>query len=173
MSFEQEWQDIKADTAATSPRMQLDGAVDGSFQPGRSSSSETRAPYDADHPGDLSVKGKDLAAIGDEAFKLHGRLLVDGDHARVSTGVAASSLKGDFELCDALEHVVERWTEQTRSVLDACAHISNHLDYTKKAHAGDEHYISTTFSKISELDSGFDEATQPQPHAPQGTGAAD
>ena len=40
---------------------------------------------------------------------------------------------------------------------DACAHISNHLDYTKNAHAGDEIHIAGTLSSIADLDKGFDE----------------
>ena len=47
--------------------------------------------------------------------------------------------------------------DQVRSLLDATAHISNHLDYTKGAHAGDEVYIAGTLSSIATLDAGFDE----------------
>ena len=36
-------------------------------------------------------------------------------------------------------------------------HISNHLDYTQKAHTGDEYYIAGTISSIAELDKGFDD----------------
>jgi hypothetical protein len=56
-----------------------------------------------------------------------------------------------------LEHVTEHWGDQVRSLLDATAHISNHLDYTKNAHAGDEVHIANTLSSIATLDKGFDE----------------
>jgi hypothetical protein len=44
-----------------------------------------------------------------------------------------------------------------QTLLDACAHISNHLRYTKNQHAADESYIAGTLSSISLLDKGFDE----------------
>ncbi|MET7637279.1 hypothetical protein [Streptomyces sp. NPDC005438] len=109
--------------------------------------------------GDLSVNAKDLAAIGDEAFTLYQRLSRDGDHPKKSTGKAAADLKGDFKLGGALSDVIEKWGKQVDSVRDACAHISNHLDYTKKAHAGDEYHISSKLSLIS-LQTGFDERSQ-------------
>jgi len=107
----------------------------------------------------LEVDQKDLAKIGDHAFKLYQRLDKDGDHAKSSTGKAGNALKGDFDLGGALSHLADKWNGQVNSLLQACAHISNHLDYTKKAHAGDEHYIATSF-KVSQLSDGFDERTQ-------------
>jgi hypothetical protein len=47
--------------------------------------------------------------------------------------------------------------DQVQSLLDATAHISNHLDCTNGAHAGDEAYIAGTLSSIATLDEGFDE----------------
>lgn len=41
--------------------------------------------------------------------------------------------------------------------MDACAHISNHLDFTKNAHEGDEYVIKRKMSSISTLDKGFDD----------------
>ncbi|KPC61313.1 hypothetical protein [Streptomyces chattanoogensis] len=148
MSFDAEWAELKAGAAARqSTQMQLnqlapDGGGGGTPQ------------------GDLTVDQKDLAAIGDVAFKLHQDLDKAGDHARVSSMKAASSLEKDFAIGGALDHVAERWLDQLRSVLDACAHISNHLDYTRKAHASNDAYLGTVFSKISTLDQGFDEGTQ-------------
>lgn len=104
-----------------------------------------------------------MAAIGDEAYELYRRLVKGGGHAQASTEAAKTSLAGDFELSKGLERVGERWDDQLRTVVDACAHISNHLDHTKHAHAGEEEYIRVQFSKISELDKGFDEGTRPQP----------
>ncbi|MEU8703872.1 hypothetical protein [Streptomyces sp. NPDC048565] len=108
--------------------------------------------------GDLKVNQKDLAAIGNVAYRMYGDLEKAGDHARASTQQAAGTLKTEtFALGGALDHVASRWIDQVRSLLDACAHISNHLDYTKGAHAGDEAYIATVVSNIETLDKGFDE----------------
>ncbi|WP_323181856.1 hypothetical protein [Streptomyces sp. NBC_01408] len=109
--------------------------------------------------GDLVVTQTDLAAVGDAAFKLRHRLGTDGDHAKASTHEAASSLKKDFALGAALSTVADKWHDQVGTLLDACAHISNHLDYTQKAHAGDEHWIATQF-KFAQLDKGFEERAQ-------------
>ncbi|MEU0337297.1 hypothetical protein ABZ261_28860, partial [Streptomyces sp. NPDC006193] len=38
----------------------------------------------------------------------------------------------------ALEQTVETWTSQVKAVLQACAHISDHLDYSQKLHAEDD-----------------------------------
>ena len=38
------------------------------------------------------------------------------------------------------------WTSQVKSVLQACAHISNHLDYSKKLHAHDDTRIAADLS---------------------------
>lgn len=111
--------------------------------------------------GDLAVNQTDLAAIGDAAFKLHGDFDRFSDHARAASQKAADGLKTEgFAIGGALQHVASRWIDQTRTLLDACAHISNHLDFTKGAHAGDEVYISGTLSSIAQLDEGFDERTQ-------------
>ncbi|POX40392.1 hypothetical protein C3486_13680 [Streptomyces sp. Ru73] len=144
MSFEAEWKQLKTDSSdARRTHVRLNQlAPEG-----------TRA---ADPPGDLRVSQQDLAAIGDAAFRLHQDLSRDGNHARLSSYEAASSLKADFALGSALEHVMSRWTEQQWSLLDACAHISNHLDCTRKAHRGDETYLATVFSRISDLDKAFD-----------------
>lgn len=148
MSFQEEWAQHKAAAAEKhSASMQLNQlpAEGGGSAPA----------------GDLTVDQKDLAAVGDQAFKLYQRLDKDGDHAKATTEKAGSVLKGDFSLGGALTDLADKWNSQVNTVLQSCAHISNHLDYTKKAHAGDEHYIATTFS-VSELSDGFDERTQRQ-----------
>ncbi|MFB6671798.1 hypothetical protein ACFCWG_05220 [Streptomyces sp. NPDC056390] len=50
---------------------------------------------------------------------------------------AATALKvGNFEMGSALETTaVSVWTTQVETVLQACGHISDHLDYSKKLHA--------------------------------------
>ncbi|MER6189123.1 hypothetical protein [Streptomyces cyaneofuscatus] len=111
--------------------------------------------------GDLKVSQKDLAAVGDSAFKLFERLGKDGRDAWSASQTAAKDLTTQgFELGGGLDHVQKRWEKQLTSLLDACAHISNHMDYTKNAHAGDEYHIYSTVSSISTLDEGFTERTQ-------------
>ncbi|MGW6141053.1 hypothetical protein ACWFRM_21675 [Streptomyces sp. NPDC055144] len=108
--------------------------------------------------GDLRVNQTDLAAVGDAAYRLYGGLDHYGDHARTASMAAAGGLKSEgFEVGEGLDHVAERWVDQVQSLLDACAHISNHLDYTKGAHAKDEVYIGGTISSISQLGKGFDD----------------
>ncbi|MGW7031112.1 hypothetical protein ACWGFX_28615 [Streptomyces xanthophaeus] len=105
------------------------------------------------------VARKDLAAIGDAAFTLRQRLATDGDHAKASAHEAAGTLKKDFALGAALSTVAEKWHDQVGTLLDACAHVSNHLDYTQKAHAGDAYWLATQF-KFGALDKGFEEGAQ-------------
>lgn len=91
---------------------------------------------------DLVVNQDDLGAVGHEAFVLHSQLQKEADIAGAgaegagSTMQAAAALKGsNFALGSELETTVSVWTSQVKSVLQACAHISNHLDYSKKTHA--------------------------------------
>jgi hypothetical protein len=148
VSFEEEWAQLKADgTARHSVHMRLNQ------HPGTSGGSDPQ--------GDLRVDQNDLAAIGDAAYRLHQDLGRDGGHARATGYKAASGLKQDFAIGSALDHVTTRWSDQLRSLQDACAHVSNHLDYTQDAHQGDETYLATTFSKISTLDQGFNEGVVP------------
>jgi len=104
--------------------------------------------------GDLSVHAEDLAAIGDAAFKLYERLEKDGHHAKVASSKAAKELTGDFSIGSALADAVEKWTGQIDSLLQACGHISNHLDYSKKSHEDNEYHIITSLS-ISQIGENF------------------
>ncbi|MEV8454223.1 hypothetical protein AB0467_16020 [Streptomyces sp. NPDC052095] len=111
--------------------------------------------------GDLKVNQQDLAAVGDAAFKLFDNLGKYGRDAWSISQTAAKDLSAQgFALGGALNHVQERWEKQLKSLLDACAHISNHMDFTKGAHAGDEYYVYDIVSSISTLDDGFTERTQ-------------
>ncbi|MFD6534539.1 hypothetical protein [Streptomyces sp. NPDC060184] len=111
--------------------------------------------------GDLEVDQHDLAAVGDAAYRLFGDL---GNHGRDAWSVsqeAARDLEAQgFSLGGALDHVQKRWEEQLKTLLDACAHISNHMDFTRNAHAGDESYVYGVVSSIATLDGGFTERTQ-------------
>ncbi|MFD4023978.1 hypothetical protein ACFWRV_10725 [Streptomyces sp. NPDC058576] len=104
--------------------------------------------------GDLVVTQDDLGAVGHDAFVLHGRLGRQGDIAGAGAGKdgtgttmqAAASLKThSFATGPVLELAVELWTTRTKTLLQACAHISNHLDFTKKSHAQDDADIAASF----------------------------
>lgn len=133
-----EWDNAKADVAAqrqASMRLnQLPGGPGGA-------------------QADLVVNQDDLGAVGHEAFVLHGQLQKGADIAGAgadkegagSTMQAAAALKGsNFALGGELETTVSVWTSQVKSVLQACAHVSNHLDYSKKAHAEDDAAIAAS-----------------------------
>ncbi|MFE5023530.1 hypothetical protein ACFRAO_09495 [Streptomyces sp. NPDC056656] len=142
-----EWEQLKAQAAEKhSAKMQLNQLAP---EPGGGGGNTQ---------GDLQVSQKELAAVGDAAYKLHQDFGRYSDHARIASMKAAGGLKSQgFAIGGALDHVAEHWVDQVQSLLDATAHISNHLDYTKGAHAKDEVYIAGTISSISELDKGFDE----------------
>ncbi|MFJ9034179.1 hypothetical protein ACIRQP_38120 [Streptomyces sp. NPDC102274] len=115
----------------------------------------------AGQQGDLKTNQQDLAAVGNSAFKLFEDLGRLGRDAWSSSQTAAKDLTTqEFELGGALHLMQERWEKQLQSLLDACAHISNHMDFTKKAHQGDEYFIASTVSSIAELDKGFDERAE-------------
>ncbi|PVE12076.1 hypothetical protein Y717_06590 [Streptomyces scopuliridis RB72] len=151
-----EWERLKAESAErNTTHMRLNGLDDGNGGrggAGTGSESGTR--------GDLRVSQKSLAALGDAAYQLFGHLERDGKHAKAASASAATGLKADFDVGRALSHVVDRWEAQVRTVLDACAHISNHLEYSNTAHRKDDEHALTAISKISELDAGFDDRDQ-------------
>ncbi|WP_255955541.1 hypothetical protein [Streptomyces odontomachi] len=141
-----EWEQLKADAAGKqSAHMELNQLPS---EPGAGPPPQ----------GDLEVSQKDLAAVGDAAYRLYNDFHKYSDHARGASQAAAGGLQQEgFAIGGALDHVASHWIDQCQTLLDACAHISNHLDYTKNAHAGDEIYIAGTISSISQLDHGFDE----------------
>ncbi|WCN03591.1 hypothetical protein [Streptomyces sp. M92] len=140
-----EWEQLKAAAAERhSTRMQLNQ------YPGDRGGEGTQ--------GDLEVGHKDLEAVGKAAHELFDDFTRYSDHARAASEVAASGLKSEgFDLGAALAHVAERWGEQAKTLLDACAHISNHLRFTKNQHDADESYIAGVVSSITALDAGFDD----------------
>ncbi|WP_327284781.1 MULTISPECIES: hypothetical protein [unclassified Streptomyces] len=110
-------------------------------------------PAGSSGEADLVVHQDDLGDVGHEAFALHGKLQKEADIAGAgsnpegagSTMQAAAALKAStFALGGELETTVSVWTSQVRTVLQACAHISNHLDYSKKAHAEDDAAIAAS-----------------------------
>lgn len=145
-----EWDQLKSAAAEkeSSTQMQLNGLP------------EEDRPNAGSPTGDLTVHQKDLALIGDEAFKLYNRLWKEARVADTySTGSDLTSQ--GFALGGALTHVSSRWDKQLGSLMDACALISNHMDFTKNAHAGDEIFIERHVSSIHTLDNGFDESYAP------------
>ncbi|MER5494947.1 hypothetical protein [Streptomyces sp. NPDC002490] len=145
-----EWEQLKADVAdRRSVAMQVNhvpGDPEG-------------APLDGGSPGPvLKVTQTDLAKIGDRAFRLRERLWREGREPVDSSERVGGTLKGQgFALGGALQHVSTRWEEQVTSLRDACAHISNHLEFTERVHRNDDQEIRGRLSGIRLLDQGFDE----------------
>ncbi|NEB13633.1 hypothetical protein G3I32_33155 [Streptomyces coelicoflavus] len=149
-----EWEQLKADALGRqqggSAHMQLN-QLDGG--------GPVRAPSQY---GDLKVQNDALTKVGKDAHTLYNQLW---DKARVhivsSDGAAGNLSKQGFALGAGLKHVSTRWDEQLKSLMDACAQISNHMQVTKKTHDGDEGYILRQMSSIATLDAGFDERVGP------------
>jgi hypothetical protein len=98
----------------------------------------------------LVVHQDDLGAAGHEAYRLHTRLRDQADiagsgaddHGVGTTMRAAAALKSHgFAMGAALETTLSVWTSQVEAVLQAFAHVSNHLDYSRKLHAHDDEKI--------------------------------
>ncbi|MER6976383.1 hypothetical protein [Streptomyces carpinensis] len=135
-----EWEKLKAQAAerqATHMRLNQLAPADGGGGGGS---------------GDLVAHQDDLGAVGHEAYILWDKLHNEADIGRAgagkdgvgSTAQAAAALKAHaFATGSALDKTVETWMSQVKSVLQACAHISNHLDYSKKRHAEDDAEIAT------------------------------
>ena len=113
--------------------------------------------------GDLVVNQDDLGAVGHDAHTLFEDLQAGADIAGAgadkqgvgSSNQAATALKAHgFSSGGALETTVDIWTSQLKTVLQACAHISNHLDFSKKLHAEDD-------AKIGALILGSDGSALP------------
>jgi hypothetical protein len=143
----EEWEQLKADAAARgSAKMQLNHLPDEPVSGG------------GGRYGDLKVSQGDLAKIGGQAHELYDQLWSKARVALPTSESAAGDLaKQGFTLGKGLAHVAKRWDEQLKSLLDACAQISNHMHVTKTIHAGDDGYIGRAMSSIDVLDQGFDE----------------
>ncbi|MBV7698095.1 hypothetical protein [Streptomyces sp. TRM70350] len=149
-----EWEQLKSDALQRrqdSAQMQLNSVDAGS--------GGTYGPFVVPSQfGVLKASQKDLATIGKSAHTLYNELW---DKARVavvgSDSAAADLSKQGFALGAGLQHVSTRWEEQLKSLMDACAHIANHMHVTKNVHAGDDDYIARQTSSIAVLDAGFDE----------------
>jgi hypothetical protein len=94
--------------------------------------------------GDLTVHDDQLGALGNMAHDLRGRLSTAADHPRPATHDASVELGNDgLDMGGALTSLHDAWNTQLGTLKEACAHISNHLDYTRAAHKNDEAKIAT------------------------------
>ncbi|MCX5109347.1 hypothetical protein OOK13_12550 [Streptomyces sp. NBC_00378] len=145
MTFDDEWAQLKADAQDRhSAQMRLNTAgpqADGAASGGNA---------------DLVVHQDDLGAVGNEAFRIHGELRKRADLAGAgadkdgagTTARAAAELHGrNFSAGGELYTTLEVWSSQVKTVLQMCAHISNHLDFSKKLHANDEVEIAASLSR--------------------------
>ncbi|MEU6863750.1 hypothetical protein ABZ924_10810 [Streptomyces sp. NPDC046876] len=89
---------------------------------------------------DLVVTQDDLGAVGHEAFLLHGQLRGKADIAGTGATARAASecTTRNLTMGSELSVTLPTWDSQVKTVLQMYAHISNHLDFSKKAHADDE-----------------------------------
>ncbi|AZM75179.1 hypothetical protein D1J63_09540 [Streptomyces sp. KPB2] len=93
---------------------------------------------------DLVVHDDELGKLGNMAYDLRERLRVDGDFARPSTFTASNDLFNDgLDMGSALLEVHDAWNTQLQTLNEACAHISNHLDFSRARHAEDEAHVVT------------------------------
>ncbi|MFJ6485328.1 hypothetical protein ACIQK6_35160 [Streptomyces sp. NPDC091682] len=129
MSFDEEWSAARA-TATASVTMRLN-----------------QAPADPGGGGDLELNQDHIGAIGSEAYKLHTRLQADGKHAATATAEAAGALtKEAFASGAALLKANSAWESQVKTLVAACANISNGLNYSLASHAKDEQQLQADFS---------------------------
>ncbi|MCX4501460.1 hypothetical protein ACIA8M_24915 [Streptomyces anulatus] len=70
----------------------------------------------------------------------------------------------------ALTSASRAWAEQVGTLVDACAHISNHLDCTKASKKKDDEWVGAQVgvSKISGYYDVPDESAKPSVPRPQG-----
>ncbi|MCJ1677081.1 hypothetical protein MTF65_06920 [Streptomyces sp. APSN-46.1] len=126
MSFDEEWSAARA-TAAANVSMRLNQVP---VDPGGGGG------------GDLDLNQDHIGAIGSEAYKLHTRLQTDGKHAATATTEAAGALtKESFASGAALLKANTLWESQVKTLVAACANISNGLNYSLKSHAKDEQQL--------------------------------
>ncbi|NXY98630.1 hypothetical protein HYE82_30480 [Streptomyces sp. BR123] len=97
---------------------------------------------------DLVVTQDDLGAVGHEAFLVHGQLRGKADIAGAGTGAtaraAAECSTRNLALGPELSATLSTWDSQVKTVLQMYAHISNHLDFSKKAHADNDEAIAAS-----------------------------
>ncbi|MFF4233774.1 hypothetical protein [Streptomyces sp. NPDC001820] len=128
----EEWEQRKADAAGRqSTQMQLNQVpADGGGGSGGGS--------------DLVVHDDELGKLGNMAYDLREKFRVDADHARPSTFTASIDLFNDgLDMGSALTELHDAWNTQQQTLKEACAHISNHFDFSRAQHAKDDVRIQT------------------------------
>ncbi|MFD5412817.1 hypothetical protein [Streptomyces nojiriensis] len=132
MSFDEEWSAARA-TATAHVTMRLNQVP--------------ADPGGGGGGGDLDLNQDHIGAIGSEAYKLHTRLQTDGKHAATATAEAAGALtKEAFASGAALLKANSVWESQVKTLVAACANISNGLNYSLASHAKDEQQLQADFS---------------------------
>ncbi|WP_327414263.1 hypothetical protein [Streptomyces sp. NBC_01233] len=131
MSFDKEWSAARA-TATANVAMRLNQAP---ADPGGGGG------------GDLELNQDHIGAIGSDAYELHTRLQTDGKHAASATSEAAGALtKEGFASGAALLKANSTWESQVKTLVAACATISNGLNYSLSSHAKDEQQLHADFT---------------------------
>ncbi|MFJ1745383.1 hypothetical protein ACIOJD_03955 [Streptomyces sp. NPDC088116] len=98
---------------------------------------------------DLTVHDDELGKLGDMARSLRDQLSTDGDHARAATFDASNQLFNDgLTMGSGLLEVHDAWSTKLATLKEACAHISNHLDYSRSTHAQQEKKIVTGMQSL-------------------------
>ncbi|WP_327286496.1 hypothetical protein [Streptomyces sp. NBC_01205] len=95
---------------------------------------------------DLVVTQDDLGAVGHEAFLIHGQLRAKADIAGTgaTARAAAECSTRNLAMGSELSVTLSTWDSQVKTVLQMYAHISNHLDFSQKAHANDDEVIAAS-----------------------------
>lgn len=142
MTFDQEWAGLMSEAKERqSAGMRLNTGETPPGTPGAGS------PYG------LVVTQDDLGAVGNQAFLLHAELRKKADIAGAgsdaggtgSTAQAAKELSAhNMTMGGELSTTLSVWDSQVKTVLQMCAHISTHLNYSKKPHAKDDELIEAS-----------------------------
>ncbi|MEV7445288.1 hypothetical protein AB0O22_29840 [Streptomyces sp. NPDC091204] len=133
MSFDKEWSAARA-TATANVSMRLNQVP---ADPGGGGGGG----------GDLELNQDHIGAVGSDAYKLHTRLQTDGKHAATATSEAAGALtKEGFASGAALLKAHGLWEGQVKTLVAACANISNGLNYSLASHAKDEQQLHADFT---------------------------
>ncbi|MEV4332016.1 hypothetical protein AB0K02_16040 [Streptomyces sp. NPDC049597] len=142
MGFDEEWAQLKSEAHERQSEQMLLNSV-GPQADGAA----------AGNNADLVVHQDDLGLVGNEAFRIHGELQKKTDIAGAgmrkdgsgSTAQAAAELQvHNLAAGGELLSTLETWSSQVKTVLQMFAHISNHLDFSKKLHANDEAEIAAS-----------------------------
>ncbi|MFD0036129.1 hypothetical protein ACOMD4_31385 [Streptomyces anulatus] len=99
--------------------------------------------------GDLVVHDDVLGALGNLAHTLRQHFSTASDHARQNTFDASIQLFNDgLDMGSALTELHDAWNTKAGTLKEACAHISNHLDYSRAQHAKDAVEIATDLRTV-------------------------